>query len=177
MGAMPRSERLGSLPFPDLSASAVSRAQHPILKRDCQGIFLRDGGATGIIGGRSRFAAGGNAGMAIAAEAALRPIAGGNFDVPIRFPDRGGHQITERLCSAAIAMRIRIARARHTGANPARKLILLSFVLTICALAACPAPALEGMIGIHDPSTVILCDGNYYVFGTGRGIPILTSSN
>jgi arabinan endo-1,5-alpha-L-arabinosidase len=115
--------------------------------------------------------------MAIAAEAALRPIAGGNFDVPIRFPDRGGHQITERLCSAAIAMRIRIARARHTGANPARKLILLSFVLTICALAACPAPALEGMIGIHDPSTVILCDGNYYVFGTGRGIPILTSSN
>ena len=33
------------------------------------------------------------------------------------------------------------------------------------------------MIGIHDPSTVIKCDGNYYVFGTGRGISVLTSSN
>ncbi len=37
--------------------------------------------------------------------------------------------------------------------------------------------ALEGAIGIHDPSTVIQCDGNYYVFGTGRGISVLTSSN
>jgi len=39
------------------------------------------------------------------------------------------------------------------------------------------ALALDGMIRIHDPSTVIKCDGTYYVFGTGRGIPILTSSN
>ncbi len=45
------------------------------------------------------------------------------------------------------------------------------------ALAGAPARALEGAIGIHDPSTVIRCDGNYYVFGTGRGIPFLTSSN
>ena len=37
--------------------------------------------------------------------------------------------------------------------------------------------ALDGMIGIHDPSTVAVCDGNYYVFGTGRGISVLTSSN
>jgi hypothetical protein len=27
--------------------------------------------------------------------------------------------------------------------------------------------ALEGQIGIHDPSTIILCDGNYYTYGTG----------
>ncbi len=44
-------------------------------------------------------------------------------------------------------------------------------------LAGAPAWALDGMIGIHDPSTVIKCDGNYYVFGTGRGISVLTSSN
>jgi len=25
--------------------------------------------------------------------------------------------------------------------------------------------ALEGQIGIHDPSTVILCDGKYYTYG------------
>lgn len=39
------------------------------------------------------------------------------------------------------------------------------------------ALALEGAIGVHDPSTVAVCEGRYYVFGTGRGIPILTSSN
>jgi len=27
--------------------------------------------------------------------------------------------------------------------------------------------ALDGQIGIHDPSTVMLCDGKYYTFGTG----------
>jgi arabinan endo-1,5-alpha-L-arabinosidase len=29
--------------------------------------------------------------------------------------------------------------------------------------------ALEGQIGIHDPSTIIQCDGKYYTFGTGGG--------
>jgi arabinan endo-1,5-alpha-L-arabinosidase len=36
---------------------------------------------------------------------------------------------------------------------------------------------LEGMLGIHDPSTVITCDGKYYVYGTGRGVSVLTSSD
>ena len=27
--------------------------------------------------------------------------------------------------------------------------------------------ALDGQIGIHDPSTIVLCDGKYYTFGTG----------
>jgi hypothetical protein len=39
IGAMDRSERPGSLPFPDFATSAVSRAQYPILRRDCQGLF------------------------------------------------------------------------------------------------------------------------------------------
>lgn len=51
------------------------------------------------------------------------------------------------------------------------------FVLALLALGRSPAWALEGAIGIHDPSTVIQCGDRYYVFGTGRGIPILTSSN
>ena len=50
-------------------------------------------------------------------------------------------------------------------------------VLAVFALGGAPALALEGAIGIHDPSTVIVCDGKYYVFGTGRGISVLTSSN
>ena len=29
--------------------------------------------------------------------------------------------------------------------------------------------ALDGEIGIHDPSTIIQCDGKYYTFGTGGG--------
>ncbi len=53
----------------------------------------------------------------------------------------------------------------------------LFYSLALLALGATPAFALAGMLGIHDPSTVMVCDGNYYVFGTGRGISILTSSN
>jgi arabinan endo-1,5-alpha-L-arabinosidase len=33
--------------------------------------------------------------------------------------------------------------------------------------------ALDGQVGIHDPSTVILCDGKYYVYGTG-GNPLVS---
>ena len=42
-----------------------------------------------------------------------------------------------------------------------------------CFLAAAILPlastasALDGQIGIHDPSTVIQCEGKYYTFGTG----------
>jgi arabinan endo-1,5-alpha-L-arabinosidase len=57
--------------------------------------------------------------------------------------------------------------------------MLLKFYcgLIFLALTGEPALALEGMLGIHDPSTVIMCDGNYYVYGTGRGVSVLTSSN
>ena len=57
---------------------------------------------------------------------------------------------------------------------------LLSNIFCALALSAwgsVPALALDGMLGIHDPSTVIVCDGNYYVYGTGRGVSTLTSSN
>ena len=42
---------------------------------------------------------------------------------------------------------------------------------TVVALftLASPVFALDGQIGIHDPSTVIQCDGKFYVFGTGGG--------
>ena len=33
--------------------------------------------------------------------------------------------------------------------------------------------ALDGQIGIHDPSTLIQCDGKYYVYGTG-GNPLVS---
>ena len=49
--------------------------------------------------------------------------------------------------------------------------------LVVLALGVKTSSALDGAIGIHDPSTVAVCDGKYYVFGTGRGISVLTSSN
>jgi hypothetical protein len=39
--------------------------------------------------------------------------------------------------------------------------------VTLLALSGVSLFALDGQLGIHDPSTVILCDGNYYVFGSG----------
>jgi arabinan endo-1,5-alpha-L-arabinosidase len=42
--------------------------------------------------------------------------------------------------------------------------------LAVAALTLVSATfALDGQIGIHDPSTIIQCDGKYYAFGTGSG--------
>ena len=43
-----------------------------------------------------------------------------------------------------------------------------AFILAVLASSR-PALAVEGEPYIHDPSTVTLCDGNYYTFGTGAG--------
>ena len=44
----------------------------------------------------------------------------------------------------------------------------MKFVLLATALAlASIALALDGQIGIHDPSTVVLCNGKFYTYGTG----------
>jgi arabinan endo-1,5-alpha-L-arabinosidase len=51
------------------------------------------------------------------------------------------------------------------------------FLLAVLALSAAAAPALSGALFVHDPSPVVECDGRYYVFGTGRGIPILVSDD
>jgi arabinan endo-1,5-alpha-L-arabinosidase len=65
---------------------------------------------------------------------------------------------------------------RYIILKPKFRLFWPAALLLLC-VQALPAFALDGQIGIHDPSTVIKCDGNYYVFGTGRGISVLTSSN
>ncbi len=43
------------------------------------------------------------------------------------------------------------------------KFALFATVLALASIAF----ALDGQIGIHDPSTVVLCDGKYYAYGTG----------
>jgi arabinan endo-1,5-alpha-L-arabinosidase len=44
-----------------------------------------------------------------------------------------------------------------------KTIALLAAILTLAALAL----ALDGQIGIHDPSTIMLCNGKYYTYGTG----------
>ena len=51
--------------------------------------------------------------------------------------------------------------------------------ILLCAAAAfaLPAHSLDGEIIIHDPSTVISHGGRFYAYGTGNGIPALTSED
>lgn len=43
------------------------------------------------------------------------------------------------------------------------KLALLATLLVLASIAF----ALDGQIGIHDPSTIVLCNGKFYTYGTG----------
>ena len=47
----------------------------------------------------------------------------------------------------------------------------------LCLRIALAQEPLTGSLGAHDPSTMILCEGRYYVFTTGHGIPIKVSTN
>ncbi|HEY6123760.1 MAG TPA: family 43 glycosylhydrolase [Steroidobacteraceae bacterium] len=51
--------------------------------------------------------------------------------------------------------------------------------LLLCAamMSTLPVHALDGETQVHDPSTVILHAGRYYTYGTGNGLPILTSDD
>lgn len=50
------------------------------------------------------------------------------------------------------------------------KIRSLATVLSLVSLwLSCPAAAVDGEPYIHDPSTIMECDGKYYTFGTGGG--------
>src|SRR6188768_1881492 len=55
--------------------------------------------------------------------------------------------------------------------------MLQKLLLCVATTLALPAIALDGEILIHDPSTVIVHAGRYYTYGTGNGLPILTSDD
>ncbi len=50
-------------------------------------------------------------------------------------------------------------------------------VVTLAALLTAPLVALDGDPGMHDPSTVVMHDGKFYVYGTGNGLPIAVSDD
>src|SRR6187397_3311079 len=55
--------------------------------------------------------------------------------------------------------------------------MLRKLLLGVFTTLALPAYALDGDILIHDPSTVTAHAGRYYTYGTGNGLPILTSDD
>jgi arabinan endo-1,5-alpha-L-arabinosidase len=52
-----------------------------------------------------------------------------------------------------------------------------AFAAAILGFSINTALALDGQVGSHDPSTVIECNGKYYVYSTGTRIPILESDD
>ena len=47
----------------------------------------------------------------------------------------------------------------------------------IVVLLASPLGALDGEPGMHDPSTVVVHDGRFYVYATGNGLPVAVSDD
>ncbi len=58
---------------------------------------------------------------------------------------------------------------------------LLSAILLVAAplsvLLVSPLLALDGDIGMHDPSTVVVHDSKFYAYGTGNGLPFSVSDD
>jgi len=46
-------------------------------------------------------------------------------------------------------------------------LVVNCWILTSALALASIALALDGQVGIHDPSTIVMCDGKFYTWGTG----------
>ena len=51
------------------------------------------------------------------------------------------------------------------------------FAVTTACVLAVPLVALDGQPGLHDPSTVIVENGKYYVYATGNGLPMSISDD
>jgi len=47
------------------------------------------------------------------------------------------------------------------------------FLIAVILSMVLPTFALDGQVQIHDPSTIMLCDGKYYTYGTG-GTPLVS---
>jgi hypothetical protein len=55
--------------------------------------------------------------------------------------------------------------------------MLKQLLFGAATMLALPVYALDGDILIHDPSTIVADGGRYYTYGTGNGIPILSSDD
>ena len=55
--------------------------------------------------------------------------------------------------------------------------MLIRRAALLALLAVSPVLALDGQPGMHDPSTVVMQDGRFYVYATGNGLPIAISDD
>ena len=53
----------------------------------------------------------------------------------------------------------------------------MSRAVLLALLTVSPVLALDGQPGMHDPSTVVMQDGRFYVYATGNGLPIAISDD
>ena len=66
---------------------------------------------------------------------------------------------------------------RWRGAPRAVRTIKGAIVATAVVLATWPLLALDGVVRMHDPSTIIRADGKFYVYATGNGLPAFVSDD
>jgi arabinan endo-1,5-alpha-L-arabinosidase len=52
-----------------------------------------------------------------------------------------------------------------------------AIVAAVALLLIAPLSALDGQPGMHDPSTVVMQDGKFYVYATGAGLPMSISDD
>jgi len=74
-------------------------------------------------------------------------------------------------------MKYRISKHRLSHFAPRQLGLAFLAVSIIPGLLQAAPPNLRGSLGIHDPSTIITCNGRYYVFGTGGGIGSKSSAD
>lgn len=53
----------------------------------------------------------------------------------------------------------------------------LKFAIAGFMSVAAPVLALDGQVGMHDPSTIVVHEGRFYAYGTGNGLPISISDD
>ncbi|HWI59031.1 MAG TPA: arabinan endo-1,5-alpha-L-arabinosidase, partial [Bacillota bacterium] len=54
--------------------------------------------------------------------------------------------------------------------HPLSSLLLAGLLWSVALCAGAAPEVLRGELSIHDPSTIVKCEGEYWVFGTGRGV-------
>jgi arabinan endo-1,5-alpha-L-arabinosidase len=62
----------------------------------------------------------------------------------------------------------------RTGSQPMKRRVVAT---AAALLLVSPVLALDGQPGMHDPSTIVVHDGKFYVYATGGGLPVAMSDD
>src|SRR6476646_7160776 len=70
------------------------------------------------------------------------------------------------ICAILSATKVCIPKALKSWSNDFSVMKLFAIAAAMLSLTL-PAGALDGQIQIHDPSTIVRCEGKFYTYGTG----------